>query len=130
MGQHEQTASRGAVGHFGQAAECVFCRILAGEIPTQIVASNEHAVAFADINPKATIHLLIIPKEHHPNLAAVASEQPEAALAMINLAAQIVQDQQLGDYRLGANTGARAGQSVFHAHLHLLAGKQMAWPVA
>lgn len=108
--------------------ECVFCQIAAGQIPAQVVDSNEHALAFADLDPQAPTHLLIIPKAHHPHLVAVAQADPVAAAAMLTLAGQIVQLQQLGDYRLVANTGAGAGQSVFHAHLHLLSGRSFSWP--
>lgn len=110
--------------------DCLFCRIVAGEIPADIVASNEHAVAFRDINPAAPTHLLVIPREHHANVVAVARSAPEALVGLYQLAGEVADAQGIAadGYRLVANTGAAANQTVFHAHLHVLGGRPLGWP--
>lgn len=108
-----------------QPDECVFCRIIAGELPTTVVGQNDVALAFRDLAPAAPTHVLVIPRTHHPDLAALAHAEPETVAAMIRLAAEIADQEELaGHYRLVANTGSGAGQTVFHAHLHLLGGAQ------
>jgi histidine triad (HIT) family protein len=110
--------------------DCLFCRIAAGEIPADIVADSEHALGFRDISPVAPTHVLVIPRGHHPNLAAVAESDPETLVAMVRLARSIADDEGVSadGYRLVANTGASAHQTVFHAHLHLIGGRPMGWP--
>lgn len=110
--------------------DCLFCRIVAGEVPADVVADDERAVAFRDINPAAPTHVLVIPRDHHPNLAAVAAADPDTLTAMIRLAAAVADSEGVaGDgYRLVANTGAAAHQTVFHAHVHVLGGRPMGWP--
>lgn len=111
-------------------SECVFCRIVQRHIPAQIVDEDQELLAFKDLNPQAPTHLLIIPKTHIPTLADLTDQTAylvaKAALMANRLAqnAGIVQ----GGYRLVANCGAQAGQSVWHLHLHLLGGRAMAWP--
>lgn len=111
-------------------SDCLFCRIVAGDVPAEIVASTDEAVAFRDISPVAPTHVLVIPREHQPDLAAVATAAPETVTAMIRLAAQVAADEGVAadGYRLVANTGAAAHQTVFHAHLHVLGGRSMGWP--
>src|SRR5690349_849892 len=110
-------------------ADCLFCRIVAEEIPADVVASNDAAVAFRDINPAGPTHVLVIPRSHHGNLVAVAREEPDALVAMLRLAGDIADSEGVagdGDddgYRLVANTGPAAHQTVFHAHLHLIGGR-------
>ncbi len=101
-------------------ADCLFCRIVAGEIPATVVAESEHTLAFADINPQAPTHVLVIPKEHLPDVAALAA-RPDL-LAAVVAAAAVIGDH---DWRLVFNTGAGVGQSVFHVHAHVLAGRQL-----
>ena len=109
---------------------CLFCRIAAGEIPADVVAGNDHAVGFRDISPVAPTHVLVIPRSHHENLAALTDAEPETLVAMVRLARAIAEaDGVAADgYRLVANTGAAAHQTVFHAHLHVLGGRSMGWP--
>ncbi|HEU5033152.1 MAG TPA: HIT domain-containing protein [Mycobacteriales bacterium] len=110
--------------------ECLFCRIVSREIPADLVAESEAAVAFRDISPVAPTHVLVIPRAHHANLAEVAAAEPETLPAMLRLAAEVAAAEGVAEtgYRLVANTGAAAHQTVFHAHLHVLGGRQMGWP--
>jgi histidine triad (HIT) family protein len=105
--------------------DCVFCKIVAGEIPATVVHSDHRVIAFEDINPQAEVHILVVPREHYPNVAEVAAADPALVGAMVSAAAVIAAERAGPDagYRLVFNTGADAGQTVFHAHLHLLAGK-------
>jgi histidine triad (HIT) family protein len=108
---------------------CLFCGIVSGDVPADVVAGNDHAVAFRDINPVAPTHVLVIPRSHHPNMAAVADAEPETLVGMVRLARAVAEaDGDQDGYRLVANTGARAHQTVFHAHLHVLGGRSMGWP--
>jgi histidine triad (HIT) family protein len=111
-------------------SDCLFCRIVTGEVPAEIVGDNDHAVAFRDINPAAPTHILVIPRQHLANLAEVAAEAPEAVVGMVRLAAEVAGEAGVdaAGYRLVANTGAAAHQTVFHAHLHVLGGRSMGWP--
>ncbi|GAB3250470.1 histidine triad nucleotide-binding protein [Alteromonas gracilis] len=112
-----------------EAADCLFCRIVAGEIPADVVATSETAIAFRDIEPQAPTHVLVIPREHQPNAAALADSSPGTVADLIALAAEVARIDDLGDgYRLVFNTGAAAHQTVFHVHLHLLGGRSMQWP--
>ncbi|WP_340540332.1 HIT domain-containing protein [Nocardioides sp. GXZ039] len=109
--------------------DCLFCRIVAGEIPAEVVHSTERTVAFRDLNPQAPTHVLVVPREHQPNAAALAAADPEAAAELIRTAAAVaVAEGHDDDYRLVFNTGERAGQTVFHAHLHVLGGRDFTWP--
>jgi histidine triad (HIT) family protein len=110
--------------------QCLFCRIASGEVPAEVIASNDHAVGFRDISPVAPTHVLVIPRSHHANLAEVAEAEPETLVAMVALAAEIAAAEGISvdGYRLVANTGAAAHQTVFHAHLHVLGGRSMGWP--
>jgi len=107
---------------------CLFCKIIAGEIPAEIKFQDEQVVAFADINPQARVHFLIVPKLHVENAAELAAQSPAALSAVFAAADQLAKDEGLTGYRTVFNTGADAGQSVFHAHLHLLGGRNLAWP--
>lgn len=110
-------------------SDCLFCKIVAGEIPAAIVARSERVVAFRDIEPQAPTHVLIIPVDHHPNLAATAAADPAAASDMLAMADRVAEAEGLaGNYRLVANTGPGAQQTVFHTHLHLLGGRAFTWP--
>lgn len=107
---------------------CLFCKIISGEIPTEIKFQDELVIAFADINPQAPVHLLIVPKLHVENAAELATNSPAALSALFSAADQLAKAEGLIGYRTVLNTGADAGQSVFHAHLHLLGGRGLAWP--
>lgn len=108
--------------------DCLFCKIVAGEVPADVVASTDRAVAFRDLNPQAPTHVLVVPRDHHPNAAATAAADPEALAHLVEVAARVAGDEGVDDYRLVFNTGAGVGQSVFHTHLHLLGGRSMTWP--
>ena len=109
-------------------ADCLFCRIVAGEIPAEIVHATERTVAFRDIGAQAPTHVLVVPREHHPDAAALAAADPAASAELVTTAAAVAAAEGHDDYRLVFNTGAGAGQSVFHAHLHVLAGRPLSWP--
>lgn len=108
--------------------DCLFCKIVAGEIPGEIVHVTERTVAFRDVNPQAPTHVLVVPKQHHANAAELAAADPAAAAELVTTAAAVATAEGHDDYRLVYNTGAAVGQSVFHTHLHLLAGREMTWP--
>ncbi len=108
---------------------CIFCAIVAGDIPADVVHETDGALAFRDREPQARTHVLVIPRAHHENAAALATADPTALAELVLVAAEVAEKDGLdGAYRLVFNTGAEAGQSVFHAHLHLLGGRPMTWP--
>lgn len=109
------------------APDCVFCKIVAGEIPSERVYEDEHSVAFADTDPQAPTHVLVVPKRHLADLVDLAGD-PEAAAALLAAIRDLAAQQGLEDFRTVFNTGAGAGQSVFHVHAHVLAGRPMRWP--
>jgi histidine triad (HIT) family protein len=109
---------------------CLFCRIISGEIPSNKVFENDLAFAFHDINPQAPTHVLIVPKKHIASLNE-ASQDDQALLGHLTLLASDLADKlgiTAGGYRTVINTGAGAGQSVWHIHVHLLGGREMGWP--
>jgi len=109
-------------------SDCIFCRIANGEIQSQIIYQDEDVVAFKDLNPQAPSHILIIPVKHIENLAA-AQQEDALLLGKVQLAAaKIAKDLGLKDFRLVANNGKGAGQSVFHLHYHLMGGRRFLWP--
>ncbi len=106
---------------------CLFCKIVDGGIPAEVVASNAEAIAFRDLHPQAPTHVLVIPRRHGVNAAETAAQGGVDAL--VTLAAEVAADEGLGQgYRLVFNTGPDAGQAVFHTHLHLLGGRNLGWP--
>ncbi len=108
--------------------DCLFCKIVAGEIPAAIVKKTKTFTVFNDITPQAPTHILIIPNQHFENMAEVADAYPALAGEIFKAAGEIAAEIGLDSYRMNINTGAGAGQSVFHAHLHLLGGRSFAWP--
>ncbi len=107
--------------------DCIFCKIIAGEIPSKQVYKDDLVTAFYDINPVAPVHVLIVPNEHIPSVNEV-EERHEAILGrMFTVAKKIAADHGIaeGGYRLVVNTGADGGQEVFHLHMHLLGGRKM-----
>jgi histidine triad (HIT) family protein len=109
---------------------CLFCRIIAGEIPSRKVYEDDVAFAFHDVNPQAPTHVLIVPKKHIASLNE-ATPDDQALLGRLTLLASKLADQLGvvdGGYRTVINTGAGAGQSVWHIHIHLLGGRAMNWP--
>jgi len=110
-------------------SECLFCRIVAGEIPATLVAQNDQAIAFQDVNPQAPVHVLVIPRSHHSDVSEMVAADPLLAGQVLALAAEVAEQEGLADgYRLVFNTGAKAGQSVFHAHAHVMGGRDLTWP--
>jgi histidine triad (HIT) family protein len=109
---------------------CLFCKIAAGEIPAAIVHQDDTLVAFRDINPQAPLHVLIIPRQHVATLNDLAADDDALVGSMQRLAATIARDHGFADrgFRTVMNCNADAGQTVFHIHLHLLAGRSLAWP--
>ena len=109
---------------------CLFCNIVAGKTPAEIVFDSDHVLAFKDIRPAAPVHALVIPKVHIPGIHEATPEHA-AALGQVLLAARDVAEKlglASGGYRLVVNQGADAGQSVFHLHCHVLGGRSLAWP--
>ena len=107
---------------------CLFCKIIEGDIPADIVFRNENVVAFNDIAPQAPTHVLIIPTLHVENGGELAKSSPTITAELFKVAEQISNERGLSGYRTVFKTGADAGQSVFHAHMHLLGGRALAWP--
>lgn len=108
---------------------CLFCKIASGEIPSTPVYQDESVYAFADISPKAPVHVLIIPREHIASLAEATAEQGALLGHLMGVAAEIARDKGLAKgYRVVVNTGNDGGQTVDHLHLHLLGARQMTWP--
>jgi histidine triad (HIT) family protein len=110
------------------AEDCLFCKIVSGDIPGDVVLSDDRVVAFRDVNPVAPTHVLVVPREHAENAAATAAADPALMGELVAAAAQVAAREGLDDYRLVLNTGADVGQSVFHTHLHVLGGRSMTWP--
>lgn len=110
------------------AEDCLFCRIANGEIPVRVVAETPECVAFRDIDPKAPVHVLVIPREH---IASLDHARDAAAIGRLALlAADVARREGIAEsgYRTVINTNADAGQTVFHLHLHLLGGRKLDWP--
>jgi histidine triad (HIT) family protein len=110
--------------------DCLFCRIVAGDIPATVVRADEHTIAFRDLEPQAPTHVLVIPRRHVPNLAALAEQAPDEVAAVVQAVAAVAREEGVdqGGYRTVFNTGADAHQTVFHAHVHVLGGRTMTWP--
>jgi histidine triad (HIT) family protein len=111
------------------AVDCLFCRIIRGEVPSKKVYEDEHTFAFEDLNPQGPTHVLIVPKKHIAGLKEAASEDAELVGRCHLTAAQIARQRSIEDgYRTVLNVGPRSGQSVFHLHVHLIGGRAMHWP--
>jgi histidine triad (HIT) family protein len=109
--------------------DCLFCRIIHGEIPSKKVYEDEHTYAFDDINPQAPTHVLVVPKKHVRGLKEATAEDVELIGYCQLAAANIARQRSIEDgYRTVLNVGPRAGQSVFHLHVHLLGGRNLQWP--
>lgn len=111
-------------------ADCLFCKIVAGDVPAEVVRETDTTLAFRDINPQAPIHVLVIPKRHYQDVAALAGAEPEIAGDVLRTAGEVAAQEKADGigYRVVFNTGAGAGQTVFHAHAHVLAGRGLEWP--
>jgi histidine triad (HIT) family protein len=101
-------------------ASCIFCKIISREIPTEFVAETDNTVAFWDIVPLAKVHLLVIPKQHHRDVAELSENAPQILSEVLSTATDLAKKYTAGSFKLQFNTGAEAGQTVFHAHAHVL----------
>ncbi len=107
--------------------DCVFCRIVAGEIPAKIVYRDDHTIAFSDLAPKAPLHVLVVPRAHVATLSLL--EDVELGGRLLQAARRVAAAAGYADeFRIVVNNGASAGQSVWHLHLHVLAGRELGWP--
>jgi histidine triad (HIT) family protein len=110
-------------------SDCLFCKIAAGEIPSKKVYEDELVYAFYDIDPKAPVHFLVLPKEHLPSAAAIPPEHSQVAARIFAVIARRAREMGFADgFRVVSNVGEQAGQSVRHLHFHVLAGRDMTWP--
>ena len=106
--------------------ECLFCKIVAGEIPATVVHETDSTLAFRDIGPKAPVHVLVIPKAHHTDVAALAEAAPALAAEVLAAVAAVAKSEGLTDgYRVIFNAGPHGGQEVFHVHAHVLGGRPL-----
>jgi histidine triad (HIT) family protein len=110
--------------------DCLFCKIVEGDVPASIVHRDEHLIAFKDINPQAPLHVLIVPRRHIASLNALGPEDDDLVGEMVRRAGAIARDHGVADtgYRTVFNCNADAGQTVFHIHLHVLGGRGLSWP--
>lgn len=108
-------------------ADCLFCKIVAGDIPSETVYSSDSVHAFRDINPQARVHVLVVPRVHHEDAAALAAADPAGLAAVVLAGREIARAEGVEEsgYRMVFNTGDDAGRTVFHAHLHVLGGEQL-----
>jgi histidine triad (HIT) family protein len=111
-----------------EAGDCLFCQIVSGAIPADVVRATDDTLAFRDVAPQAPTHVLVIPRQHHRDIATLTSADPDLAGRLMADASQVAADLGLAEFRLVLNTGATAGQSVFHVHAHLMAGRDFGWP--
>ncbi len=112
------------------AEDCLFCKIVAGDMDADVVRDGERTIAFRDINPQAPTHVLVITKDHHPDAASLAGADPDLLSELFGEAGAVAEAEAVAEsgYRLVLNTGRDAQQSVPHVHLHVLGGRQFSWP--
>lgn len=112
------------------SADCLFCRIVRGEIPADVVAEGETWMAFRDIQPQAPVHVLVIPRQHVEGVGSLGTEHGSLSGELLLAAAEVARSEGIDEsgYRVVTNVGERAGQSVFHLHMHVLGGRRMRWP--
>ena len=111
------------------SADCLFCRIIAGEIPATVVLDTDRVLAFRDISPQAPVHVVVIPKDHHADINALTLADPALAGELLAAVGQVARAEGLvRGYRVVLNTGADGGQTVFHVHAHLIGGRGLTWP--
>lgn len=108
--------------------DCLFCKIVRGEVKADLVHADEHTVAFRDIQPKAPTHVLIVPKQHLQDWKDLAANAPELAQPLVEAVPKVAEAVGIDSFRVVANTGEKAGQTVFHLHLHVMGGRPMLWP--
>jgi len=111
------------------SADCLFCRIVAREIPATLVHETDRVLAFRDISPQAPVHVVVIPKDHHADLGALTAADPALAAEVLAAVADVARAEGLtAGFRTVLNTGADGGQTVFHVHAHVLGGRGLGWP--
>ena len=110
--------------------ECIFCKIVTGDLPANIVYRDDHVVAFEDIKPIAPVHLLIIPTRHIPSVRELADDDGPVLKTLVDTANRLAREREIYDqgFRLNINAGPNGGQTVYHLHLHLIGGRFMTWP--
>lgn len=108
--------------------DCLFCKIVAGQVPADVVAATDGVLAFRDVNPQAPVHVLVIPRDHHVDVAALAQTDGATLVELVRVGSRIAADEVGGEFRLVFNTGPKAGQIIFHTHGHVLGGRAMTWP--
>jgi histidine triad (HIT) family protein len=108
-------------------SDCLFCRIVAGEIPAAVVHESERTLAFRDISPQAPTHVLVVPKDHHADIAALVAADGSLTAELLDQARAVAEDEGLAErgYRVVFNTGSDAGQTVFHVHAHVIGGRPL-----
>lgn len=109
-------------------SDCLFCKIIAGDIPSTIVYEDETVFAFKDIDPQAPTHFLVIPKTHIPSCGAITPENSGIVAHCFEVITKVTREQGIESFRVVSNCGEQAGQSVPHLHFHVLAGRDMTWP--
>jgi histidine triad (HIT) family protein len=108
---------------------CLFCGIVGGDVPAEIIRIGRLVIAFRDVNPQAPLHVLVVPRDHHRDVPALAAAAPDALAELVEVGASLAAaETKHGAFRLVFNTGAETGQSVFHVHGHVLAGRSFGWP--
>ncbi|MCI5114791.1 MAG: histidine triad nucleotide-binding protein [Candidatus Electrothrix sp. AX1] len=110
------------------AQDCLFCKIIQGDIPADTLYEDDEVLAFRDIAPAAPIHFLVIPKKHLSGPSAVTEEDEQLMGKLLRIGNQVAQQEGIEQFRLVFNSGAEAGQSVFHIHMHVLGGRSLNWP--
>ena len=109
--------------------DCLFCRIVTGEVPAQVVHEDDRTLAFRDVSPQAPTHVLVVPKAHHDDVTALADADPALLADVLAAAVAVARSERLdGGFRLVVNTGADGGQTVGHLHVHVLGGRALTWP--
>jgi histidine triad (HIT) family protein len=108
-------------------ADCLFCKIVAGDVPATVVHRTERTLAFRDISPQAATHVLVVPNEHHEDALELATRAPDLLAEVLAAGAEVAKGEGIAEsgYRLVFNTGTDAGRTVFHAHLHVVGGEQL-----
>lgn len=110
--------------------DCIFCRIVSGDVPADVVLETDHIVAFRDLSPQAPVHVLVIPREHVEAVGTLGSEHHDLAGHLLLAAREVAEREEVhqSGFRVVANTGREGGQSVDHLHLHVLGGRPLSWP--
>jgi histidine triad (HIT) family protein len=122
-------SAESAAGGAQAGADCLFCKIVAGQIPATVVHETPPTVAFRDVDPQAPTHVLIVPRRHVPTVVDLVDASPDELAELVRAVGDVARMEGLDrGYRTVFNTGREAHQSVFHAHVHVLGGRSMAWP--